>query len=68
VVAPMTISSPSTLMPESSVILAMSMSTAGWASRTFIIGSSECPPASSFASSPCSASSESAWAAESATS
>ena len=55
-------------MPDSSVTRAMSISTAGWASRTFIIGSSECPPASSFASSPCSASSDSACAADSATS
>ena len=34
-----------------------SISTAGTASRSFIIGSSECPPAISLASSPCSASS-----------
>jgi hypothetical protein len=34
----------------------MSISTAGTASRSFMIGSSECPPASSLASSPCSAS------------
>ncbi len=44
VVAPMTTSSPSSLMPDSSEIRAMSISTAGWASRTFIIGSSEWPP------------------------
>ena len=51
-----------------SVTRAMSISTPGWASLTFIIGSSEWPPASSLASSPCSARSEIACAGESATS
>ena len=64
----MTTSSPSSLMPDNSVTRAMSISTAGWASLTFIIGSSEWPPASSLASSPCSARSEIACAGESATS
>ena len=67
VVAPMASSSPSSRMPDSSGIRAMSISTAGWASRSFIIGSSEWPPASSLASSPCSASSDRACAADSAT-
>ena len=44
----------------------MSMSTSGAASRSFIIGSSECPPASTLASSPCSASRSRACAGDSA--
>jgi hypothetical protein len=42
----------------------MSMTSSGAASRSFITGSSECPPASTVASSPCSASSASAPSTE----
>ena len=55
------------VIPLSSVSLPMSISTAGAASRSFIMGSSECPPASSLASSPGSASRSSACAGEDAT-
>jgi hypothetical protein len=43
---------------------AMSMRTAGWARRSFIMGSSEWPPARNFASSPYWPMSEIASAAE----
>src|SRR5258708_17758904 len=62
----MTSSPPSTLIPLRSRALAMSIRTAGAASLSFIIGSSEWPPASSLASSPCLASRSTASAAESA--
>jgi hypothetical protein len=42
----------------------MSMSTAGMARRSFISGSSECPPARIFASSPCSTSAATASSTE----
>ena len=63
--APIATSSPSTSMYDSSRNRPMSMTSSGAASRSFITGSSEWPPASTVASSPCSASSASAPSSES---
>ena len=50
VIAPIVIASPSRVMPCSSFTPARSTSVDGLASRSFIVGTSEWPPASSFAS------------------
>jgi hypothetical protein len=58
--------SPSTLMPDRSAARPTSTSTDGAASRSFMSGISDWPPASSFASSPASARAAMAASAESA--
>jgi hypothetical protein len=62
----MTSSPSSARIPARLATPPMSISAVGIASRSFIIGSSECPPASSFASSPSEASRSRACSADSA--
>ena len=52
--APMAMWSPPSRMYDRSLSRPMSMSTLGWARRSFISGSRLCPPARNLASSPCS--------------
>ena len=53
VIAPIAMWSPSSRMYDRSESRPMSISTLGWARRSFIIGSRLWPPAMNLASSPC---------------